>query len=194
MQTKKFKGKYRDDSIRFEGYDYGTDGAYYLTICSHHQLELFSNIRNGKTELSEIGEIIKREWERTPMVRGYITTDEYVIMPNHFHGILFIHKYSDEPEQLRTRGTYLHFPEGYRNKFGPQSHNLASIVRGFKSSVTSILRKKGYEGNVWQRNYYERIIRNQNELDKFRRYIKANPSDWDEDEENPANEKWKKAA
>lgn len=174
-----FKGKYRTKTVRLEGFDYGTDGAYFVTICSYERTLIFSEITNGVIQLSSIGKIINEQLEKTHLIREYITITEWVIMPNHIHFVIFIHKNSEEPEHLSPRGTYLHFPEGYKNKFGPQSENLASIIRGIKSAVTTQAKKSGIAIPIWQSKYYERIIRNEKELNKFVLYIKENPHRWD---------------
>jgi REP element-mobilizing transposase RayT len=172
---------------RLEGFDYGTDGAYFVTICSDRKRMIFSEIVNGEIHLSSVGRIIDEELEKTKTLRGNTTITEWIIMPNHIHCIIFIHKDSDEPEHLSPKGTYLFFPEGYKNKFGPQSENLASIIRGIKSAVTTRAKKSGIAQMVWQPRYYEHIIRNEVELDKIVLYIKENPFKWEEDENFPEN-------
>jgi putative transposase len=105
-------------------------------------------------------------------------------MPDHIHFIIFIHKDSDEPAHLSPKGTYLYFPEGYKNKFGPQKENLASIVRGVKSAVTTRAKIRGASGPVWQRSFYEHIIRNEQELRRCILYIKQNASEWENQQGN----------
>ncbi|HTL81212.1 MAG TPA: transposase [Bacteroidia bacterium] len=172
-------------SIRLQGFDYGSSGAYFITILSYKRRHRFSAIKNGEVLLSPIGKIIREEWLSTKLIRDYVTLDEFVIMPDHFHAVLFLHKGSDEPDHLRSTGTYLHFPDGYKNALGPQSHNLASIVRGFKSSVTQKAKLSGEATPIWHGRYYERIVRNEKELDKFRLYIKNNPHKWGTEDEHP---------
>lgn len=179
-----FKGKYRISSIRLEGYDYGTDGAYFITICSHKRKERFSKILNGKIFLSPLGEIIQEEIIQTSIVRQFVTVDEFVVMPNHVHLIVFIHQDSKEPDHLLEKGADLYFPENYRNQFGPQRRNLASVMIGFKGMVTRRAMKAGLGTPVWQERYYEHIIRNKRELERIRMYVKENPFQWEWDEEN----------
>ena len=173
--------------IRLQGYDYATNGAYFITICSHKRQQTFSKIINNTVELSPLGIFIRDEWEKTTAIRGYVTVTESIIMPNHFHGILFIHEHAGEPGHLPQTGNHLYFPEGYRNKFGPQKRNLSSIVRGFKSAVTQRARFSGLPGKIWQRNFYEHIIRNEQELSRIACYINNNPFAWNEDEEAPGD-------
>jgi REP element-mobilizing transposase RayT len=116
--TNLFKGKYRTKSLRLEGFDYGTDGAYLITLCSNDRKFIFSEIIDAETHLTPLGKIVDEELEKTRGVREYATVSEWIIMPNHIHCIIFIHKDSDEPEHLAPRGSYLYFPEGYKNKFG----------------------------------------------------------------------------
>ena len=174
-------------SSRIEGFDYGTDGAYFVTICSGNKELIFSDIINGNVHLSTIGKFIDEELKKTGAVRKYATVTEWVIMPNHIHLIIFIHKDSNEPEHLSQRGNYLFFPEGYKNKFGPQKENLASIIRGIKSAVTTRAKKEKICNVVWQSRYYEHIIRNEIELNKIVFYIKENPTKWENDENFPEN-------
>lgn len=187
MKDGLFKNKYRSGTIRLQGFDYGSNGAYFITICSHNRLCIFSRIESGEVILTRLGEIINEEWQRTSETRNYVTITEGVVMPNHLHGIIFIHKGEDEPQHLPERGSFLHFPPGYQNKFGPQRKNLASIVRGFKSAVTSRAKSEGLQMPVWQPNYYEHIIRNEQEYDRIARYIQNNPAQWDKDSEIPEN-------
>jgi REP element-mobilizing transposase RayT len=185
--TNLFKEKYQRNSPRLEGFDYGTDGAYLITICSKDKALVFSEIINTSVHLTELGKIVDDELGRTNEVRKYATVSEWIIMPNHIHCIIFIHKDSAEPEHLSQQGTYLFFPDDYHNKFGPQRENLASIVRGIKSAVTNRAKKSEIETPIWQANYYERIIRNEKELNRFILYIKRNPSEWIENTEFPEN-------
>ena len=96
-------------------------------------------------------------------------------MPNHIHCIIFIHKRSEDIQHLRPQGSYLHFPECYRNKFGSQSENLSSIVRGIKSAVTQQAKIAVMQAPFWQQRFHEHIIRNELELEKYVLYIKENP-------------------
>jgi putative transposase len=178
MQDELFKEKYRARTVRIEGYDYGTDGAYFITICSHQKTPIFSEIREGIVHLLPLGKIIREEWESTPAVRGYVTVLDIMIMPDHIHGIIFIHKDSGTPERLPQKGIDLYFPEGYKNRYGGQSGNLASIIRGFKSVVTKRAKAAGLDLPVWQKNYYEHIIRNHEELERVIVYIENNPITW----------------
>ncbi len=185
----KFKNTYNTGTVRLPGYDYGNNGAYFITICSHERQLLFSKIVNGEVVLTQLGEIIKSGLLDTPLLRQYVTIGEYVIMPNHIHAIVFIHHGSDSPEQLASEEIYstLIQDDEYKNHFGPQSNNLASIIRGMKSTVSSGANKIGFITKVWQPGYHEHIVRNQEELIRIENYIRNNPYQWNSDENNPVN-------
>ena len=132
----KFKNKFRIESIRLPGYDYSQSGAYFITIVTKNREHFFGEIVNGKMELSEIGEIVKNEWQKTAEIREYVQLGEWVIMPNHFHAIVIIQNdntivvetHSNASLQcnaspqcnasLQQNGN-----QQYQNKFGPQSQN-----------------------------------------------------------------------
>jgi len=125
---------------------------------------MLGNIVNGEMRANKFGRIIETEWLKTPQIRKNVELDEYVVMPNHFHAILFIIR----------RGVLQYAPT---NKFRSPSQTIGSIVRGFKSAVTKRTNKlRNTPGiPVWQRNYYERVVRNENELNRIREYIQNNP-------------------
>ena len=170
----KFKHKYRIQSARLRNWDYANDAAYFITICTKNRINYFGNIvhtHRDAMHLSEIGEIAKNEWLKTAEIRPDMNLflDEFVVMPNHFHAIIIIGK-NKYNTTINTA----------KNKFGPQSKNLASIIRGFKSAVTIYARKNNLEFD-WQPRYYDHIIRNQIEFDRIKRYINHNPANWQQD-------------
>ena len=127
--------------------------------------------------INRIGQIVADEWWKTPVLRPNIELDEFVVMPNHFHGIVAI---------VEGRGTARRAPTPER--FGtPVSGSLPTIVRSFKSAVTSHVNTlRGIPGaSPWQRNYHEHVIRNENDLHRIREYIQTNPLRWELDRENP---------
>jgi putative transposase len=151
--------------------------------------------------LNKLGNVVEEEWIRTKEIRKYVDLDYYVIMPNHLHGIIIIEQSIEdvganrriEPKEIRRRGE-LNSPTVDKtgrmqyaptnDKFKSPSHTLGAIVRGYKSSVTKRLRE--LSGNpelkIWQRNYYEHIIRNELDLQNIRQYISLNPLKWEIDE------------
>jgi REP element-mobilizing transposase RayT len=168
-------------SIRLEDYDYTRAGAYFVTICTFERECLFGEVVEGVMGLNRSGEIVRDEWLMTDELRNYVVLDEFMVMPNHFHAVLMI----DE-----RRGTACRAPTV--ESFGcPVAGSLPTVIRSFKSAATkriNILRDNS-GGPVWQRNYYDRVIRDERELDSIRQYITDNPVKWEEDENHP--EKWR---
>jgi len=175
--------KHHRRSIRLKGYDYTLPGAYFVTMVTHQHQLLFGDILNGDMALNYVGHIVKAEWLRTSKIRPNVTLDEYVIMPNHLHGIIIIT--NDEIPVGATSWSPLQ--TDIQPPHGPAPHSLGAIVAGFKSAVTKqvnrILNTPG--APLWHRNYYDHIIRNEEEWDKIRKYIQTNPSNWETDHENP---------
>ena len=158
-------------SIRLREYDYANPNWYYVTICTNDKRCVFSNVNYGKLVLNKFGKVAKEEWLRTKTIRPNIELDYYIIMPNHIHGIIII----------ESRGVMHYAPT---KKFASPSQTLGSIVRGFKSSVTKRINmmNRTSDKKLWQRNYYEHIIRNEQDLFRIRKYIQLNPLRWELDE------------
>jgi REP element-mobilizing transposase RayT len=154
--------------IRYAGYEYTQPGAYFVTILTHKRLHLFGTLSDGVMQLSTLGDLAKSCWIGLPDRFTYVELDEFVLMPDHFHGIIII---NEKPKTSIQKGS------------------LGSIIGAYKSSVTrifnSLQRTRGIE--VWHRNYYERIIRNEYELGQIRDYIRTNP--W-QSEADEANLRW----
>jgi len=163
-------------SIRLRGYDYSQAGAYFITICTHEQICLFGEIINGEMRLNDAGQIVHDEWLRTADIRPNVELDAFVVMPNHFHGIVFL---SDESR----RGDRPVAP----TPMGPTPHSIGAIMAGFKSAATKRINElRGTPGApLWQRNNYEHIIRDDESLNSIREYITNNPLQWEMDRENP---------
>ncbi|CAN5400636.1 transposase [soil metagenome] len=165
----KFQNKYNSESIRLKNWDYSTEAFYIVTICSDLKKHFFGNIsKNGDSEKavlikSIIGEISEKYWYEIPNYYSYAVLVEFVIMPNHLHGIIFLDKKGE-----RSNST---------NKFGPQKENLGAIIRGYKASVKRFANSNKINFD-WQSGYFDRIIRNENELNNFRQYIIDNPDNW----------------
>ena len=173
----KYKGKYKVKSNRLQGYDYSSEGAYFITICTAKHLIEFGEIINGKMILNVSGNIVKQELLKTQEMRKKAFIGEYSIMPNHIHFILFFGLEGFYP-QLNNR---LLQHADYKNKFGAQINNLSSLIRGFKSSCTSKILKTGNKSFAWQKNYYDVIIRNEKQFKIIENYIRNNPSTWEND-------------
>jgi len=183
--------KHHRKSMRLKDYDYSAAGAYFVTICSHNRDCIFGDINNGKMYLSEFGDILESEWLQSQEIRKEVELDIYQVMPNHFHAIVFI---SDLPEnrihRVDTDAVGANGRSPLRHpRMRPKS--LSSLMAGYKSAVTSKINqlRKTPGVQVWQRNYWDRIIRNEKELFKIRQYIINNPLKWELDHDNPAN--WK---
>ncbi|MCJ7459093.1 MAG: transposase [candidate division Zixibacteria bacterium] len=170
--------KHHRRSIRLKEYDYSQAGGYFVTICTDGGEFLFGDVVNEEMELNERGIIVKREWLKTAELRKDIILDEYIIMPNHFHGVILI--IDDGRGTARRAPTVERFSR-------PVANSFPTIVRSFKSAVTNRINQiRGTPGaSVWQRNYYEHVIRNEDKLFKIRQYIQNNPLKWHLDRENP---------
>jgi hypothetical protein len=173
-------------SIRIKYYDYSREGLYFITICTHNHQRLFGYIDNDEMMLSEYGEIAYHEWLQTGEIRKSVVLQEFVIMPNHMHGIIEI---NDSPRRGTMPRALVHRDkenQGTKHcapteRFGkPTSNTIPTIVRGFKSTVTkqinNIRKTSGYP--VWQRSYYEHIIRNEKSYNRISEYIRYNPKKW----------------
>lgn len=196
-------------SIRLKGYDYRQTGAYFVTICAYGRACLFGKIIDGVVHLSPLGCLVRDEWEQTAVLRDNVELDAFVIMPNHFHGILVITgldapaanarppvgaKFTSVRAQciapVQTDGgasehTAKPPPTSTRGVTPTKvlAGSLGAIVRSFKAAVTrQANRLPGVSSTtIWQRNYHEHIIRNEADLDRIRNYIEGNPSRWNED-------------
>jgi REP element-mobilizing transposase RayT len=167
-------------SIRLKEYDYSQAGAYFVKVCAWNRECLFGEISQGKVNCNEAGKVVADVWNKLPERFPSIELDEFVIMPNHIHGIVILNT---------TVGAGLALPGTKHKQTGAASGapTLGDIMRTFKSmSVVTANRRFDRPGcPVWQRNYYEHIIRDEKELHAIREYIRYNPLKWDEDEENP---------
>ena len=179
-------------SVRLRDYDYRNAGAYFLTICAFQRECLFGEVVEGEMQVNQFGEIVREEWKKTDIVRENVILDEFIIMPNHLHGIVIVvdgvgatRRVAQNESTLDTRATRRVAPTG------PVSGSIGAIVGQFKSAVSK--RINTFRDNpgcpVWQRSYYEHVIRSEAELASIRQYIADNPRKWDLDENNPENVK-----
>ncbi|MDA8079106.1 MAG: hypothetical protein M0Z79_09235 [Nitrospiraceae bacterium] len=168
-------------SIRLKGHDYSQAGAYFVTICAWKKECLFGDVLEGEMKENGFGQVVQNEWTRTAVIRPNVELDYHVVMPNHFHGIMTI----NECDGQSGRGVLQYAPTNCI--FRSPSQTIGAIIRGFKSTVTKHINefRKTPGLPVWQRNYYEHIIRTDDELNRIREYIVNNPARWAEDEENP---------
>ena len=233
MTRNKFQNKYRIPSARWREWNYGDEGAYFITICTKQREHYFGEIENGQMQLSEIGKTAQNEWLNSMDIRPDMNLDMecFVVMPNHIHGIVVIGK--NEYNSVRDDGDYckdamhgvsmenndtisdamhgvsmenndtisdaMHgvstdnetetniielfqkietIPSA--NHFGPQSKNLASIMRGFKSAVTTTARELNISFG-WQTRFHDHVIRDDDEFRRIAFYIEQNPMNWEKD-------------
>lgn len=175
---KKFQNKYRIPSSRLQGYDYGANGIYFITICTKNRKHFFGHItethdsaspsptetHNGASLCAtEIGKIAQKYWAEIADHYPFVTVDAFVVMPDHLHGILIF----NNPDKK----------EWTPNQFGPQSKNLAAVIRGFKSSTKRYANQNSIEFE-WQPRFHESILRDEKALLAVRRYIINNPKKW----------------
>lgn len=181
----KFKKKYRIEPARLKNWDYAQKGVYFVTICTANREHFLGKIENQKMIPSSIGSIVEQEWVKTPEIRPDMNLElgEFVVMPNHFHGIIFIGNNEFNGRDVMGRDAKHGVSTGdiYKNEFGPQSKNLASIIRGFKSAVTVRARDINPEFG-WQARFHDHIIRNPKSYDVISHYMIDNPQKWIDDE------------
>lgn len=149
---------------------------YFVTICSYHKKCIFGSIGSGVMHLNTLREIVCQEWIKTAECRPNIDIDEFVVMPNHFHGIIVI---NDGVGTEHLAPTIEQFGK-------PTANSIPTIIRYFKAMVTKQIHlSESKNRKVWQRGYYEHIIRNEIALEYIREYIMTNPENWNSDSENP---------
>jgi putative transposase len=158
---------------RKRGYDYSSPGAYFVTICVHGRMRkesVFGSISNGTMLLNEWGTVAERYWEEIPDHYDNVRLDEYCVMPDHIHGIIWIIGITVGTEQCSV-------PTVIPTVTPPARYGtLSKIIKSFKNAVT-----KHIGQSIWQRSYYDRIIRDNDELYRIREYIKRNPKNWGND-------------
>ncbi len=186
--------KYHRRSIRLKGYDYAQAGLYFITICTQNRVCLFGDVINGEMILNQYGQIAYNEWLKTPQIRNNVELGDFVIMPNHIHVIIRLlcrgeshspdnhESHSPEIQELHGGGV-LNTPPNLPPNSPPQSpsQTIGGIVRGYKSTVTKQLGLLGFDEKLWQRNYYEHIIRDERSYLNISAYIINNPGNWHND-------------
>jgi putative transposase len=157
---------FRPNSLRLNGFDYKQPSMYYVTICTHNREYIFGEIENSTMALSDLGKVVHSCWVDLPNHYPEIEIKEFVIMPNHIHGIILIKDHNSEINPSNLYG-------------------LTEIIRGFKTfsakEINAIRKTKGF--SVWQRGFHDRIIRGKDELDRIKKYVLDNPKNWPSDKE-----------
>ena len=169
-------------SIRWKGYDYTQSGAYFITLVAWRRECLFGEITNGEMRLNAMGQIVRAEWLKTAQIRPNveINENEFVVMPNHLHGIIWI------VDTVGAANVGATGPVAPTKKQTLISNSLGAIIGQFKTACAKQINAlRDVHGiPVWQRNYYEHVIRNDRELNNIWNYIDTNPLNWENDEEN----------
>jgi putative transposase len=184
-----FADKYRITSSRLQSWNYANAGMYFITICTKNRECYFGEILNSPAETqsiaslrpTEIGKIANDEWFKTPQLRPDMNLElgAFVVMPNHIHGIICIGNNEYNRGERRDAMHGVPIPE-YKNQFAPQFKNIASIIRGYKSAVTTFARKNNIEFD-WQSRFHDHIIRSKDEYERISSYIISNPAKWMQD-------------
>lgn len=190
---KKFKNKYRIASARLQNWDYGTDGAYFITICTDKREHFFGEIVMSKMELNQLGEIAHNIWAQIPDQFPYVELGNFVIMPNHTHGILIINKLQTMPgnsieapfltpqSQSKVTNSENENIGGICGDKNPMlQENISRIIRWYKGRCSFEMRKINPDFN-WQTRFHDHVIRNSRAFDTIQNYIEANPLKWKED-------------
>jgi REP element-mobilizing transposase RayT len=177
-------------SIRLPGYDYSQIGAYFVTLVAQGRIDRFGELAAGALILTRAGEMLRDQWLALPQRFTNIELDEFVVMPNHFHGIVIIvgsplmGTLSDMGERVGIVG------KRAETSPAPTDHALGDIIGAYKSITTheyiigvNRFNWTPFEKRLWQRNYYEHILRDGADLDRVRAYIRANPLQWNQDRE-----------
>ena len=198
MKSKFDPQKHHRRSIRLKGYDYSSEGAYYVTIVAQGRECLFGEIVDGGMILNDAGQMIVKWWNELPNKFPNIVLGEFVVMPNHFHGIIFIMetvgadlRVCPEDERVCPNDEENVSAQKGEHVGSPPRASLSRIIQWFKTMTTNEyirgvkqLNWKPFVGKLWQWNYYEHIIRNEKDLQRIADYIVANPSRWNEDDNN----------
>jgi len=188
----KFQNKYRIESTRLPEWDYSNPGLYFVTICTKNMIEWFGRVSDGKMKLNSLGEVVAKEWRYTPKIRNYVELFEWVIMPNHFHGIIGVN------ETVEPTGSVVSNKKESTGSVGTNSNetiqrivsttlkpdSLGSIIGQFKSVCTKRIRKTINPRFGWQPLFWDHIIRNEKSFDRIQKYILLNPQNWTRDKNN----------
>ena len=183
-------------SLRLKNYDYSRTGAYFVTVCVRKRLCLFGDIVEGRMNASARGEMVAKAWHDLPGHYAGVNVDSFVLMPNHIHGIVVLNPNSVGAAPCGRPSSVTVVNAGQPRGVAPTNEKrlaLPDVIHRFKSWTTKLYsdgvrrhRWPPFPGQLWQRNYYEHVIRDDDDLEKIREYILANPHTWDTDTENPA--------
>ena len=174
-------------SFRIPRFDYSGPGVYFVTIVAHGRACRFGHIIKNALQLSAQGRVAEECWRQIPAHFPNVELGAFIIMPNHVHGILALHDREDKTSSRRGTPWRAPTPDAHPlERFGgPISGSLATIMRQYKPSVTRRINGTiGVSGHIWQRGYYEHVIRNDEDWNRIHPYIESNVVNWAQDEEN----------
>jgi len=184
MTTNKYKGKYRNESTRLQNWNYAWDAAYFITICTQNREHYFGEIQNGKMNISAAGSIAFVLWYEIKNHAKNIEFGEFVVMPNHVHGILILDGNDGTTDTVGTTHALSLPPPSNDDKtignrrFQNQGKNtISSIIGSYKSGVTKYCNRLDLPF-AWQTRFYDHIIRNEDAFHRISNYIMNNPSNW----------------
>lgn len=180
MQNK-FQNKYRIPSARLQSWDYGSNGAYFITICTQNREHYFGEIINHEMHLNEIGKLAEQYWIEIPNHFPFVELGNFVVMPNHVHGIVIINKMNDNVEMLQCNVST--DKNNQMALISPKPGTIPTIIRSYKSIVTKMSRNIHADFG-WQSRFHDHIIRNTQSFENIQNYILENPNKWDNDEFN----------
>ena len=172
---------YFRQSTRLKNYDYSKSGAYFVTITVDGEGEVFGKIVGSKVRVNKAGEIIKRIWVNLPKHFASVQIDEFIVMPDHFHGIVFI---ENTKEGLMNQAST---KEKSWILMKDKKDTLGKIIRTFKAKATKLIRDDRFKNFKWHRNYHDHIVRNEKDLLIIRKYIRDNPLNWEFEKHNRNN-------
>lgn len=164
-------------SIRLPGYDYRQAGIYFVTLCTYEKTKILGTIEEGEVFLSDLGRIVSEEWQLMAKARPNVQIDRCVVMPNHIHSLIII-----EDKRAGDACSASPAPNAMGSKT-LQAGSLGAIIGQFKAAVTRRVKssRMNHDPQIWQRNYYEHIVRSERSLNDIRRYILENPAKWYDD-------------
>jgi putative transposase len=174
----RFRNRYRVESTRLQGWDYASAGWYFVTLCTRDRTCWFGDIVDGDMCLSEAGLIVAEEWQKTAEIRPNVELDQWIVMPNHLHGILVITGEAAAAPKPLAHWSAKSIPR-------LQAGSLGAIIGQVKSVCTKRIRAAGYPDFAWQGRFYDHIIRDESSLSRIREYIVGNAATWEKDSLHP---------
>ena len=172
--------------MRLKGYNYSNAGYYFITAVTGNRMPFFGAVFSGEMIVTSPGFIAEEELEKTGELRESVFIDEFIIMPDHVHFILIVSQLQDCSPNCGCVACYAPTENGFFSEISPRPKTVSAIVRSYKSAVTNRCREAGIPDFSWQRGFHDRIIRDQNELDAIRKYIRQNPERWWQRSMNPS--------